>query len=259
MSLHLQPDGAPEWLRAVTSTVPADPNRVNPILNRRSPAGTSARPASVLVLFGGSHDSDPLAVGGLPADADVLLTQRASTMRQHGGQVAFPGGAADPEDDGPVDTALREAEEETGLDRAGVQPLATLPQIFIPPSGFEVTPVLAYWRDPSPVGVVDPAEAERVVRVPVRELIDPDNRFQVRHRAGYQGPAFQVDGMLVWGFTAGVLAGLLVVSGWELEWDHRDVRDLDVTLAEVEVDVDDTGHRESAHGRGSVHRGVGER
>lgn len=235
----LNPAAAPEWLRGVTHTPPADPNRVNPVLDRRAPDGAAVRPAAVLVLFGGSPESDPLAVGGLPADADVLLTQRASTMRQHSGQVAFPGGAADPEDDGPVDTALREAEEETGLERSGVQPLVTLPQLFIPPSGFDVTPVLAYWRDPSPVGVVDVAEAERVVRVPVRDLIDPDNRFQVRHRAGYQGPAFEVDGMLVWGFTAGVLAGLFAVSGWETEWDHRDVRDLDATLTRVATGMDD--------------------
>nr|WP_235870799.1 CoA pyrophosphatase [Rhodococcus xishaensis] len=247
----------------MTRTLPADPNRVNPVLNRRSP--DDARPAAVLVLFGGSPESDPLAIGGLPADADVLLTQRASTMRQHSGQIAFPGGAADPEDEGPVDTALREAEEETGLVRGGVQPLATLPEIFIPPSGFDVTPVLAYWRDPSPVRVVDAAEAERVVRVPLRELIDPDNRFQIRHRAGFQGPAFEVDGMLVWGFTAGVIAGLLAVSGWEIEWDHLDVRDLDATLTRVATGVEEreltSGFRQLPAGDDFGHhtiRGLGE-
>lgn len=227
----------PEWLRAIARTLPADPHRVNPVLNRRSPNGVPGRPAAVLVLFGGSMEPDPIARGGLPADADVLLTQRASTMRQHSGQVAFPGGASDPGDDGPIATALREAREETGLDPSGVYPLAVLPEIFIPPSGFDVTPVVAYWKSPSPIGVVDPAEAERVVRVPVRELLDPDNRFQVRHSAGYQGPAFQVDGMLVWGFTGGILAGLLAVSGWEIEWDHHDVRDLEVTLAELDAGV----------------------
>ena len=178
-----------------------------------------------------------MARGGLPADADVLLTQRAATLRQHSGQVAFPGGAADPEDYGAIHTALREAEEETGLDPSGIRPLAVLPELFIPPSGFDVTPVVAYWETPSPVGVVDPKEATRVVRVSLHELLDPDNRFQVRHRLGYQGPAFQVDGMLVWGFTAGVLAGLFAVSGWEIEWDHHDVRDLDVVLAELETGV----------------------
>lgn len=227
----------PYWLRRVATLEPGDPHDLNPILDRRPPHGSSVRPAAVLVLFGGSAVPDPLARGGLPADADVLLTQRAPTLRQHSGQVAFPGGAADPDDDGPIRTALREAQEETGLEPAGVRPLAVLPEIFIPPSGFDVTPVIAYWEQPSPIGVVDPGEAARVVRVPLRDLLNPDNRFQVRHSRGYQGPAFQVDGMLVWGFTAGVLAGLFAVSGWEIEWDHRDVRDFDVALAELETGV----------------------
>ena len=128
-------------------------------------------------------------------------------------------------------TALREAQEETGLDPAGVEPLAVLLGIFVPPSKFDVTPVVAYWRTPSPVGVVDTAEAERVVRVPLRTLLEPANRFVVRHPLGYQGPAFAVDGMVVWGFTGGILAGLIEVSGWELPWDHDDVRDLESTLA----------------------------
>ncbi|MFD6896802.1 NUDIX hydrolase [Rhodococcus sp. NPDC060086] len=229
----------PYWLRGVATSMPTDPHGLNPILTRAAPHGTITRQASVLVLFGGSPEADPLARGGLPADADVLLTQRAATMRQHSGQVAFPGGAADLEDDGPIATALREAWEETGLDPDGVRPLSVLPELFIPPSGFDVTPVVAYWEKPSPVGVVDPAEAARVVRVPLRDLLDPDNRFQVSHEMGYRGPAFQVDGMLVWGFTAGVLAGLFEVSGWEIEWDHRDIRDLAVVQAELESGVID--------------------
>ncbi|MEE2061259.1 NUDIX hydrolase [Rhodococcus artemisiae] len=229
----------PYWLRRVATVEPTDPHGLNPVLTREAPHGTVTRQASVLVLFGGSPEPDPLARGGLPADAEVLLTQRAATMRQHSGQVAFPGGAADPEDDGPIATALREAQEETGLDPHGVRPLAVLPELFIPPSGFDVTPVVAYWEKPSPVGVVDPAEAARVVRVPLRDLLEPDNRFQVSHRMGYRGPAFQVDSMLVWGFTAGVLAGLFAVSGWEIEWDHSDVRDLEVVQAELESGVID--------------------
>lgn len=228
----------PEWLRRIASSAPIDQHDdINPVLHRHAPEGVTVRDAAVLVLFGGSPEGDPLAHGGLPSDADVLLTQRATTLRQHSGQVAFPGGAADPEDFGPIHTALREAQEETGLSMAGIRPLAVLPELFIPPSGFDVTPVVAYWERPSPVGVVDPGEATRVVRVSLHELLDPDNRFLVRHRFGYQGPAFQVDGMLVWGFTAGVLAGLFAVSGWEIEWDRRDVRDLDVVLAEVETGV----------------------
>ncbi|MBP1160992.1 8-oxo-dGTP pyrophosphatase MutT (NUDIX family) [Rhodococcus sp. PvR044] len=227
----------PEWLRRVSTLPPSDTNSVNPVLLRRAPSGVQAREAAVLVLFGGSPEADPIAVGGLPEDADLLLLQRASTLRQHGGQIAFPGGASDPEDDGPVGTALREAEEETGLDPAGVRTLAVLPGIFVPPSGFDVTPVIGYWDRPTPVRAVDLAETERVARVPMRTLLDPDNRFQVRHRLGYQGPAFLVDDMLVWGFTAGVLAGLIAISGWEIEWDRSDIRDLEVALAEVEAGI----------------------
>lgn len=219
-----------------------DSEGVNPVLRRRPPTtDTTTRSAAVLILFGGT---DTGALGSAPPgssppgsfppeDADVLLTQRASTLRQHSGQIAFPGGATDPEDDGPISTALREAQEETGLDPAGVRPLAVMNGIYVPPSQFDVVPVLAFWDTPSDIGVVDPAETERVVRVPLRELLDPANRFQVRHPAGYQGPAFAVDNMLVWGFTGGILAGLLAVSGWESAWDSGDIRDLEASMAAV--------------------------
>lgn len=217
---------------AAGQTGPVDSDGANPVLRRRPPtANTTTRSAAVLVLFGGTDTGD---LGSAPPeDADLLLTQRASTLRQHSGQIAFPGGATDPEDDGPISTALREAQEETGLDPAGVHPLAVMSGIYVPPSQFDVVPVLAFWDTPSDIGVVDSAETERVVRVPLRHLLDPVNRFQVRHPAGYQGPAFAVDNMLVWGFTGGILAGLLAVSGWEQAWDSGDVRDLEASVAAV--------------------------
>ncbi|MFD6463942.1 NUDIX hydrolase, partial [Streptomyces roseolus] len=159
-----------------------------------------------------------------------LLTQRASTLRQHRGQVAFPGGAVDPGDQGPVDTALRETCEETGVRREDVVPLAVMPKLFVPPSRFDVTPVLGYWRNPAEVRVVNEGETERVTRVPLSELLDPANRFMVR-RTGYQSPAFVVDGMLVWGLTGGILHGIFKNAGWELDWDQNDVRDLEEALA----------------------------
>jgi 8-oxo-dGTP pyrophosphatase MutT (NUDIX family) len=231
-------DGIPRWLHSVVEREPADPAGANPALNRRvmrqvATAALRPRQAAVLVLFGGSAVADPDTPGGLPTDADVLLTQRAATLRQHSGQVAFPGGGVESGDDGPIATALREAREETGLDPVGVEPIAVLPKIFVAPSRFDVTPVVAYWRTPGEVRVVSETEAARVVRVPIADLIDPANRFVVRHPLGYMGPAFAVDGMLVWGFTAGVLAGLLAVSGWERDWDHHDVRDLQAALAAV--------------------------
>ena len=172
------------------------------------------RPSAVLMLFGADGDGSP----------DLLLTQRADTMRRHPGQVSFPGGGQDPTDGGPVAAALREAKEETGLDPAGVDVLGTLPALYLPPSGFVVTPVLAWWRAPSPVRVVDPAEVSAVVRVPLRELLDPANRATVRHPSGYVGPTFEAGGLFVWGFTAGLLSRVLALAGLEQPWDrHRRV------------------------------------
>jgi 8-oxo-dGTP pyrophosphatase MutT (NUDIX family) len=176
------------------------------------------RPAAVLVLFGYGA-SGP----------DVLLLQRSADMRSHAGQPAFPGGRIDPSDAGPVDAALREANEETGLDPTGVVVLATLSDLWIPPSRSLVTPVVAWWREPSEVTAVDPAEAEAVARVPIAELVDPANRVTVRHPSGFAGPAFRVANMLVWGFTAGVLSWLLALAGWEQDWDRTVVVPLPVS------------------------------
>ena len=94
-------------------------------------------------------------------------------MRTHAGQPAFPGGAADPGETDPVDTALREATEEVGLDPTTVEVQGLLPPLWIPVSGFVVTPVLAWWRKPHPVAPVDLAEVESVQRVRVADLVDP--------------------------------------------------------------------------------------
>ena len=110
---------------------------------------------------------------------------------------------------------------------AGVTPLALLPDLYIPPSGFVVTPVLGYWHDPSAVHAADPAETAAVLRVPIAHLADPANRLEVAHPSGYHGPAFAVAGLLVWGFTGGLLSALLRLGGWERAWDATRVRDLD--------------------------------
>jgi 8-oxo-dGTP pyrophosphatase MutT (NUDIX family) len=115
-------------------------------------------------------------------------------------------------------TALREANEEVGLDPATVELVDVLPTLWIPVSRFLVTPVLAWWRAPHEVGPVDPAEVARVARLPVRELADPANRLRLRHPSGWIGPAFRIHDMLVWGFTAGVLSTLLELGGWARPW-----------------------------------------
>ena len=188
--------------------------------------GTASRPAAVLVLFG-RLDATPATAGAaaVPADLDVLLQRRASTLGHHAGQVAFPGGRLEPSDDGPVAAALREATEEVGLDVAGVDVLGTLAPLPVPVSNHLVTPVPAWWARPSQVAAVDHAETVEVFRLPVADLIDPANRASVAHtRSGatVRTPAFVVDGTLVWGFTAIVLSRMFESLGWALPWDtHR--------------------------------------
>ncbi|HEY0697492.1 MAG TPA: coenzyme A pyrophosphatase, partial [Micromonospora sp.] len=107
-----------------------------------------------------------------------------------------------------------------------VSVLAQLPRLWIPVSEFVVTPVLGWWHSPHPVYPRDTAEVAHVARLPIAELVDPANRLRVRHPSGWTGPAFQVRGMLVWGFTAGVLSALLDMGGWTRPWDPRRVADL---------------------------------
>ena len=234
----VDPADVPDWLRplvAATLDGPALTKAFAPFGRpQRGSAPRRGRSAAVLVLFG----EDGLGPG---SGLDVLLLRRADGLTSHPGQVAFPGGALEPADDGPVDAALRESVEEVGVLPAGVRPVATLPELHIPPSGFLVTPVLAHWREPCPVTAVDPAETAAVARVPVAYLADPANRFQVRHASGAVGPAFAVPDMLVWGFTGGLLACLLRLAGWERPWDVSDVRELDVAWLATRVRGRDNG------------------
>lgn len=203
----------PSWLQAL---VDAMPTVTAEHFTRILPPAEGGRDSAVLLLFGEGDDGP-----------DILLIERAHTLRKHAGQPAFPGGARDPEDKTLVDAALREAQEEVGLDPSSVDVLGVLPALYLPPSGFVVHPVVAWWRDPHPVHVVDTAEVAAVVRVPLKELTNAANRHRIGHPSGLLGPAFQVRELLVWGFTAGLLAGVLTLGGWEEPWDTDDIRELD--------------------------------
>lgn len=211
--------GLPQWLhpvaRAAGDVLPEQLSRFLP------PSSGRGRQSAVLILFGEAEHG-----------RDLLLMERSTSLRSHAGQPSFPGGALDPEDgdpegDGPLRAALREAEEETGLDPSGVQIFGVLPRLYIPVSEFVVTPVLGWWRTPTPVGAVDQAETARVFRVPVADLADPANRATMTHPSGFRGPAFLVEGAVVWGFTAGLIDKILHFAGWEQPWD----RDRTVPLA----------------------------
>lgn len=173
------------------------------------PADFDGRESAVLIAFAQTDD-------GL----DLLLIERATDLSAHSGQPAFPGGACEPQDLDIVATALREANEETGLLPEDVTLLAVLPRVLVPVSRFAVTPVIAHWHRPTDVWPADPREVANVVRVPVQDLVDPMNRVMLRHPSGSVGPAFRVCGMLVWGFTAGVISGLLNTLGWDEPWDQ---------------------------------------
>lgn len=206
-------NGIPGWWEPLLSR--ARTARTEDFTTLRTPVN-GGRPSAVLVLLGEERTGEP----------DVLVLQRAATLRTHAGQPAFPGGAADPGDADLAATALREAEEEVDLDPSSVTVLAQLPRLWIPVSDFVVTPVLAWWHRPHAVRPRQPEEVAQVARLPVAELVDPANRMLVRHPSGWIGPAFQARGMLVWGFTAGVLAALLDMAGWAVPWSRDRVLDL---------------------------------
>jgi len=194
--------------------------------------GVEARRSAVLILFG-VLDSIPARTSdaAVARDLDVLLQRRAPTLSSHPGQVSFPGGGHEPADRDDVDTALREAEEETGLDPSGVEILATLPQLPLAASNHQVRPVLGWWTKPSKVAAVDHAETVEVFRIPVAQLLDPQTRYTSTIRRGsvsFKGPAFDVDGTIVWGFTAMVLDRLFDACGWTVPWDVSDERPVTV-------------------------------
>ena len=199
----------PEWLQPVVEG--ARTIRAGDLSRFVPPEGSRARRGAVLMLFGEG-----------PQGPDLLLTERAHDMRSHPGQVSFPGGSIDPTDASPEAAALREAEEETGVDPAGIEVFATLPELWLPPSNFAVTPVLAWWREPTPVTVVDAREVNAVLRVPIAELLDPSHRVTVVHPIGYSSPGFMIGDdkdLVLWGFTAGIVNKLFDHLGWTRPWD----------------------------------------
>ena len=157
--------------------------------------GTSLRDAAVLVPV---TDAGP--------EAQVILTRRATAMRKHSGQVAFPGGSVDPEDGSIEIAAMREAEEEIGLDRRFVEPIGRLP-IYMTTTGFRITPVLAVVR-PGYTLTPNPDEVDAVFETPLSFLMDPANhKRESRVWDGIERHYFAMPygTHQIWGVTAGII------------------------------------------------------
>lgn len=216
-NVSLQPDLAPRWMSQLVGRSTEE--------DGRKAFGRAAKEAAVLVLLTGDRDAETL-----PDDAGLLITHRSPTMRSHAGQMAFPGGRVDPEDVNAVDCALREAWEETGLDRTSVTPLAQLQSAHVRTNRNPVHPVLAYWDDPTELEATSLEETDDVFVAPISELLDPANRVMIKWFT-YKGPAFRSNGYLIWGFTGAIIDSLLSASGWEREWDRSTARSLRSELA----------------------------
>ncbi|WP_255456005.1 MULTISPECIES: CoA pyrophosphatase [unclassified Corynebacterium] len=224
---QLQPQERPAWLGTLMGNIDLGVVEKHFHADRELGAMVQnhAKQAAVLVLLSGEAHARQL-----PADARVLLTHRSPSLRSHSGQISFPGGRVDSTDLNEVDCALREAWEETGLDRMSVTPLALLPQTYIRATKYPVRPVLGFAAQETAVGVIDYAETDDVFHAKLAHLIDPEQRFRVSY-GSWVGDAFFYEGYVIWGFTALVLSALIQHAGWEQPWQRERIYPLAQVLA----------------------------
>jgi len=175
------------------------------------PADPQGVPAAVLLALSPVEGAD---------DLGLVLVKRPQFMRNHAGQVGLPGGAVEPGDRDEVAAALREAHEEVGLDPVGVRVLGTLERLYITVSNFDVLPVVGLWDGGAPLRP-NPGEVAGILHPTLRQLADPANHgvvplVRLVGEAGLRGrareitsPVFWVDSVVVWGFTAALLAVFL--------------------------------------------------
>ena len=213
---------------AGSSALSADPFGLGDVLARAERRLSPVPPGPGVPLANprGDHDLDPEGLAVAPATPHrpaavlvpvidraegptLLLTKRAAHLRDHSGQVAFPGGKVDAEDVSPIDTALREAREEIGLDSRLVRPLGYLDP-YLSATGFLVVPVLGLVAREAHLRP-NPAEVATCFEVPLPFLMDPE-RHVVRSRT-WKGRtryfyAIPFEEHMIWGVTAGIVHNL---------------------------------------------------
>lgn len=176
----------------------------DPDLSVLDPTGKNGRLAATLVLLYPGPDASPMFV----------LTVRQASLRDHSGQISLPGGSRDGNET-VEETARREAYEEVGVDPDALDVLGRLSRLYIPPSGFSVTPVVAA-IDHRPPFTPQEAEVATLLEVPLEDLLNPDSRTSSRRavRGGaFDVPYFELVGHEVWGATAMMLAELASIVG----------------------------------------------
>ena len=160
---------------------------------------TGRRPAAVLI---------PILKAGINEPLRLLLTQRTAHLRDHAGQISFPGGGLNP-GEGAIDGALREAQEEIGLDPDKVEVFGQMPQ-YHTGTGFSVSPLIGFVQTPCSLSA-DPGEVAEIFDVPLDFILDPRNmRLETRYYRGAWRSFLAVpwSGYYIWGATAGMLAQL---------------------------------------------------
>jgi 8-oxo-dGTP pyrophosphatase MutT (NUDIX family) len=162
-----------------------------------------AKKSAVLALF-------------YPTDGKIYLAfiKRTEYPGVHSGQISFPGGGWEERDKDLVDTALRETEEEIGVDRHSVIAVGKLTELFIPPSNFLVTPIVGYINE-RPYFNPDPDEVDRILEIPLDALLDDSNirekDITIFPAINLNVPSYYIDGNVIWGATAMIVSELVDV------------------------------------------------
>ncbi len=197
---HITRDHVCAALALTDFDVEAAHRRMAPQLRRMTPsAGLQPRLAAVLILIY-SADGHP----------HLILTRRPTNLRDHSGQISFPGGQCDPRDDSFTATALRETCEELRLCDPKIDILGQLAPLYIPPTNFEAHPVIG-WLDTLPTLHPSPAEVAEVIPMPLAWLLD--DAYKRRESWPFAGalidvPYYLIAGHKVWGATAIMLSEL---------------------------------------------------